>query len=107
MDVLSGETSERHREIESHTDFAATVIGEVVHLAIGFLGTFTGQDFQVFEGRGIDGRESIATVNPASGFHQLLAWDHGSWKKIPEAFESSWFDECHRIRFGWKRLESC
>jgi len=52
--VLCGKASQRDGQIESHPHFPTSVVGETVHLAIGFFAPFAGQNLQVFERRRID-----------------------------------------------------
>lgn len=101
MKVFGGKASEGDRQVEPHADGPSAVVFEVIHLPVGLIGAFTGEDFEVFEGGGVDGGETESAVDGAGDVHQSLALSHGWWKEIAESFECSGFDKCHDYSSGW------
>jgi hypothetical protein len=77
MKVFGGESGERDSEVEPHSDGPTSVVLEVVHLPIGLIGAFPGEDFEVLKGGGIDRGESESPVDSSGDFHQSLPLSHG------------------------------
>ena len=75
--VLSGEPSQRDRQVKSQADLTATMIDEFVELAVCFLAPFAGQNLQILERRRIDRTETIRAIDTLGCFDQLFARHHG------------------------------
>ena len=69
VDVLGGEAGQRHGEIEPQPDPPPAVVLEAVDLLVGLVAALAGEDFQVFQGRRVDGAEAIGTIDPPGRFH--------------------------------------
>ena len=91
-DVLGGEARQRHRQVEPHAHLTAAVVLEAVELLVGFLAPFAGEDFQIFQGRRVDGAEAVRAIDPSGRVDQPLARDHRLRQVIAKAFERAGSD---------------
>ena len=87
VDVLRGEAGQRHRQVETQPDPAAAVVLELVELLVGLFAPFAGQDFQIFQGRRVDGAEAVGAIDPPGGVDEPLAGNHHLRQIIAETFE--------------------
>ena len=87
VDVLRGETGQRHREIEPQPDPPPAVVLEAIELLVGLLAALAGEDFQVLQGRRVDGAEAVGTIDPPGRFHEAFAGDHRFRQIVAEAFQ--------------------
>ena len=89
VDVLRGKTGQRHREIEPQPDPPLAMILEAVELLVGFLAALAGEDFQVFQGRRVDGAEAVGAIDPPGRFHEAFAGDHHLRQIVAEALQGA------------------
>ena len=89
VDVLRGKTGQRHGEIEPQPDPPPAMILELVDLLVGLLAALAGEDFQVLQGRRVDGAEAVGAIDPPGRFHEAFAGNHHLRQIIAEALQGA------------------
>ena len=87
LTCCGGEAGQRHRQIEPQPDPAPAVVLKLVELLVGLLAPLAGQDFQVLQGRRVDGAEAVGAIDPPGRVDQPLARNHRLRQIIAETLE--------------------
>ena len=69
------------------------MILEAVDLLVGFLAALAGENFQVLQGRRVDGAEAVGTIDPPGRFDEAFAGNHRFRQIIAEALERARRDQ--------------
>ncbi len=87
---------ERNGEIVAESDFAITLIEEVVHQLL-VLASLAGEDFHVFERRRVQWLETVTLEHGTENRNHLQPEPHLVRRVVPEALENLRFTNTHAI----------